>query len=129
MYNIEFRGKVIDSKDYAQGGIYDYGDGAGRHVYIIMGGMFPQFIEVEPDTVVYSTMLKDREGTMIFENDFIEWENDLYGKRIAYVDREGNEYIARRRWNRYENLQEINDCCKVIGNIWDNPELFNEAEK
>ena len=125
MREILFRGKSIEEKwvygYYAVAA--DYLTGEDVHVIFPLdttlypSSEFPEYEEVDPETVGQYTGLKDSDGHMIFEGDIViqpyynaevvKYRNGLYYPFINFP-----EY---RCWDEEETT--------VIGNIHDNPEL------
>lgn len=82
--------------------------------------------EVEPSTLGECTGLTDKNGTLIFEGDFIKNLDD--GKIWLVVwSNSGAGYVCKDRIDCYNTIG--TDCyrttrTKIIGNIHDNPELL-----
>ena len=134
MREIEFRGKRKDTGEWVSGGILHYGEGAGEHSYIIPGCIFPEFIEVHPDTVGQYTGLKDRNGVKIFEGDVVRYvlhdDNppDLTGLGAVEWQNERNRFDLHKHDFVGSALACLDDDeLEVIGNIYDNPELLKES--
>ncbi|NSS83801.1 hypothetical protein HRG35_06695 [Enterococcus faecalis] len=82
-----------------------------------------------------STGLKDLNGVEIFEGDIVSVRNHPFQKTESSVGIEidGDYKVS---WNEYDLtwcagnllLARIKPYVTVIGNIWDNPELLEEAE-
>lgn len=115
MREILFKAKRKDNGEWVEGGYFSepYTD----KKYIIrwnsFGLGFNEFIEVAPDTLCQYTGLTDKNGQKI-------WENDMLGhifNRVEFVD---GAYCV----NGDRPLCFIAKECKVIGNIFDNPELL-----
>ena len=99
----------------------------------------PTFIEVYPETVGQWTNLTDEDGKKIFEGDIIFEPSWWWGYRYVYLNRRccppciadsTMQYILSKNIeNPLEeaayNLWNGNEV-KVIGNIYDNPELLEE---
>jgi hypothetical protein len=113
MREIKFRGKGIRTDKWVYGSLLE--DYAGTcqiwekdeinasHNYL-----------VDPATVGQYTGLKDKSGKDIYEGDILDFE----GRSNAVV------------WDNYNcgfNIVEYGiHTCKIIGNIYDNPELLNQ---
>lgn len=74
--------------------------------------------EVNPETICQYTGLKDKNGNKIWENDIVKLPG-LYGNEVGVVEYLGCEFRVRN--SAYGSIQL---CGKVIGNIFDNPELL-----
>ena len=90
--------------------------------------------DVIPETVGQYTGLTDKNGTKIFEGDIIETHSGLLGK-IVYGTFFDDEYEAdscgwfwigkdQAKYTYKLSLSDFWDGHKVIGNIYDNPELL-----
>ena len=94
-----------------------------------------QFFAIDPDTICQCTGLKDKNGNLI-------WENDVVGFWDTYSTENGQaemDCIGKVVWDdetisfQVTNIlsaesYEVIDECSVIGNIFDNPELFEVQE-
>lgn len=127
MRSILFRGKDIRNNWHI--GLLVH---KGNAWYISTETGIPTAFEVIPNTIGQYIGLKDEDGNMIFEGDIVdttkspnigywenyddyaavEWDDDICGfKPFANYDVVCNIYIDA-------------SICKVIGNIYDNPELL-----
>ena len=152
MREIIFRGKRLDNGEWVYGSLfvgfkkcyicpeaiamYNF-DGA-----LCLGG----FIEVDPSTVGQYTVLKDKNGEMIFEGDIIKSDN---GRHSAISVVKFGEYYPKMFYamlaiccpgtqhlnangfylesNKHEDMILFKSrYLEVIGNIHDNPELLKE---
>lgn len=81
--------------------------------------------KVEPSTICQCTGLKDRNGKLIWENDIIK-DNVIYG--VVRWEGVNARYIIDDRDDGYQDYSEWWQECEVIGNIFDNKELFESEE-
>lgn len=147
MREIIFRGKRLDNGEWVYGSLfvgfqkcyicpeaiamYNF-DGA-----LCLGG----FIEVDPSTVGQYTVLKDKNGEMIFEGDILRISKIADGLGGYYQPPLDYPVTVVVKWDlcawMWETLCEDKRyisfpdawChyeCEVIGNIHDNPELLKE---
>lgn len=131
MRPIKFRGECHVS------GIWHYGD---LHVDEIYGRTYINTpilgcMEVNPETVGQFTGLCDCNGKEIFEGDILKWEKDGRLYVVRFLD--GMFYASIEECNEgifggfpLHRLTEYEDGeCKIVGNIYDNPELLKGDTK
>lgn len=137
MKQILFRGKRIDNNEWVHGFYFESVADGMKHCYIKYETWDEGFVtyEVIPETVGQFTGRCDENYNKIFEGDILEVSYDdgmayttevcAYGGTLC-VDVKGEDYdftaidFAVDIWK--------NNCCecKVIGNIYENPELLEE---
>ena len=115
--------------------------GMGKETYIItkpgvqwVDGVYMTYdecIEVDPKTVGDYTGLTDRNNKMIFEGDIVNFQNND-GEYSPYEVKWRNSGFLVLMNGKPELSDELDDffCrhCHVIGNIYDNPELLDNAK-
>lgn len=131
---ILFRGKITENDEPAK---WVYGGFMSEiFTYIIekIGdtGRTPQLFMVDPETVGQFTGVYDKNGKPVFEGDIIVWDYDE-------VDFDGATHTTPElvKWDKdycgfivnYDGEGTIDKNCRVIGNIYDNPELLEEGEE
>lgn len=143
MREIKFRGKNLNTKEWVYGDLLQWNDGEtaiGVHGQFIDDGYhfnenYDKTPYVDETTVGQYTGLKDKNGKEIYEGDIIS-VNGKYPKLIRYIDEWASYCLANltdldcdlktRYW------QQVSPCwwtdykreIKVIGNVYDNPELL-----
>ena len=139
-----FKAKRKDDGEWVFGGL-SYCEKTNAYFITNMGKDNISYIgfhqEVDSDTICQCTLLKDKNGKLIFENDIVE----LYDRNIDYKWRAvvlfGNpncEYtwgwqlkpIGECEANAdilcWINMEESGAFCEVIGSSIDNPELLEK---
>lgn len=131
MREIKFRGIDKDSGEFVYGGIaYDVLTASGfiAEVAIIPPRCYG--IEVAPNTAGQCTGIRDCYGIDIFEGDILEHDGIGIG-HVEYREDNGAYKIVfsgyTRKWF-IDMLEREYDVLKVIGNIYENPELL-ETDK
>lgn len=91
---------------------------------------------VNPKTVGQYTGFTDKEGIKIFEGDIISYFNkDFLNSEVifdkgAFMFRFISEFTQRIRQQKQDLIfANVEMCGKVIGNVWDNPELLGGDSK
>lgn len=123
---IKFRGKLVNSKEWAEGNLCIRVDGT----YIITPDetILGKYGKVNKETVGQYTGLHDKNGKEIYEGDIIEWTT-LSGKKYRFSVEYSNKYAQYVSVNtkdvsmEYEPLGDYENI-EVIGNMYDNPELL-----
>ena len=147
MREILFKGKKKDDGEWIEGYLFDDGMLGEKRMFIGKLVIAPYegpirgkwtviangFDEVDPDTICQFTGLCDKNGKRIWENDVVwlvcDGEEHIY--QIVW-DNSELDFKAAKGEENYGTSYEYLLCCdeiKVIGNIFDNPELLQEGYK
>jgi len=131
MREIIFRAKRIDNREWIEGDLIHYGKQlliAPNNVTWLdfIGRKLPKAkFEVDPETVCQFTGLTDNNGVKIFENDLMGGGHLGFTAAVTFNDgmfqlvtsaHQGNSPLVQDRASRL----------KVLGNIFDNPELLTQ---
>lgn len=128
MREILFRGKRVDNGEWVYGYFVKM-----LWEYIIIpledeNTVYP----VVPETVGQYTGLKDKNGTKIFEGDIVERtyytlpEERKVMAEVAYEEESAAFVLYSFGTEKKGICGEICDTNKVIGNIYDNPEMLED---
>lgn len=134
------RGKRTDNGEWVEGFYFCMTHPNGRHTHhfiiplgtdLSLGTPIEKIqVEVDPSTICRCTGLKDKNGKLIWENDIIECKD---GKHNFQTQIEWDAYCAGFIFQDTETsavgLDAITENglyseSKVVGNIFDNPELL-----
>ena len=138
MREILFRGECTETGDWVKGFYVRLYDDKGHESHRIYpgyaetdcGDYYPDWYEVDPETVGQYTGLTDKNGKKIFEGDILSspdgtFENTGMGHILLYkgmwTSFYGQDAIGR---DCFDELYAVCDSREVIGNIHDNPELL-----
>ncbi len=141
MREIKFRGKRLDNGEWLYGSLlvsYFKDDKKERYFITQFSGNYTFEHEVNPATVGQYTGLKDKNGRDIWEGDIFKEDGSGIVRSVFRVPGglafEDNPvsfgYDHRAPVYPYSSIAEmqsvswLSQCCEVIGNIHDNPELL-----
>lgn len=121
-----FKAKRIDNGEWVVGYLYRLSE---NNPPFIMLRKYGENYEVDEHTICRCTGLKDKNGTLIWENDIAKdekgslykafWQNNYY--QFSWICVKSEIFQAGIKWDLYAMRSfEI----EVIGNIFDNPELL-----
>lgn len=121
-----YKGKRIDNGDWIIGYLYRLSE--NTHPFIMLCGKYGESHEVDEHTICRCTGLKDKNKTLIWENDICNYYNledkDGFGiiknDYVLWID---GTISMRHKMTPLFYLQ-CKDEWEVIGNIFDNPELL-----
>lgn len=134
-----FRAKRIDNGEWVQGyyTYYPYGftsvDKVEHAIRDTVSEYCSKLYFVDPSTICQCTGLKDKNGTLIWENDIVFATDDdgnsgQVDTGVGEVDfLEGLWYIGGNVQNALYDINKIHQI-KVIGSIFDNPELLEQED-
>lgn len=126
---ISFKAKGIDTGDWIEGiPSYDR-DGNISEIERFEPGEEGCFVDIDPKTLCQYTGLTDKNGKEIWENDIIRHEQiETIGTICWYEE----DYVGFAVNDIYDGMQQYDigmfADAKVIGNIFDNPELLEDAK-
>ena len=90
--------------------------------------IFAEDVDESKFAVNQFTGLKDSKGTEIYENDIVEFEGGVF--LVAHDDEDACYVLQTMRRGELKNDRNLNghaaSVCKIIGNIYENPELLEK---
>ena len=99
----------------------------GPHVTV--DGWCDNFEVGKQAVLMQSTGLKDKNGVEIFEGDIVRW-HDVVTWDYSVTFKDGVFCISDDPSSNFYHLKEdINGKFEVIGNIYENPELLEQADE
>ena len=145
MREILFRAKRTDNGEWVEGYYAMMGKGNLIRHYIVQNcaltglfedpedNMYFNDVEIDPETISQYTGKSDEDGKKIFEGDIVGFI-DLYSTESGYSE---SSCLGEVVWSEEEccfhvtnrlsaESWEVLDECKVVGNVFDNPELIEE---
>lgn len=132
MREIKFRGKGKKDGKWYFGNLYDIDTYGRTHICTINGGC----LNIDPNTVGQFTGLCDSVGNPIYEGDILRFGNSPNGVcEVKYNEVITAFCIRFLYFERYLGVRPLGDWAicersiEIIGNIHDNPELFEGGEK
>lgn len=137
MRTIKFRGKTHGNGKWYYGSLV-YSDEINAAIYFQIGnGLVKRmdWVYVIPETVGQFTGLCDCNGNKIYEGDILKWDKDCLMYVVKFWD--GMFYASVEECNDgifggfplYALTEYEDRKCKIVGNIYDNPELLKGGEK
>ena len=136
MREILFRGKRVSDGEWVEG-FYAYHkdcwkDRETHRIYKVFcesdcGDFYPDWYEVDPTTIGQYTGLTDKNGKRIFEGDVVRRKIDSVESRCCYEIRWNNSFTGYWYYRCSSFMSMMNESCRVVGNIHDNPELLEET--
>lgn len=128
MREILFRGKRVDNGEWVCGYLYRLSERLNPFIMFVNSNA--ESHQVIPDTVGQFTGLCDKNGKKIFEGDFVKVTTGLEGYKSTY-----HSTIHRVTYDvcncgvavfyPFDNSDMVE--AEVIGNIYDNPELWRNC--
>lgn len=136
MRKIKFRGRSIETGEWAFGHLFYFDDGrcfispTGSEVvgdegeypaeYVLRGVIC---LEVKPESVGQYTGIDDINKKNIYEDDIITYPHSIHPYRVVIFD-DGAFKQKIHEINSGSNYLWIEDCIEVVGNVFDTPELL-----
>lgn len=130
---ILFRGKRTDNGEWVEGDLNRCAVVGETHICRIADSLSTVAHRINPVTICTYTGLTDKNGRKIFEGDICEIHSSYICEEDGYFVVEWDEYCAKIILSG-EDLEVDFDSfsgsdCKVVGNIYDNPELIDSGGK
>lgn len=130
MRDIIFKAKCVDTGEWAEGDLLQYG-GTSQIWVQTKDGKWNCI--VDPETVCQYTGLQDKNRQRIWENDIVRTsrygKDDGNGHNFTGFDSfsvrwDDGGFALYNKWRRFNLRSNLNEY-EIIGNIFDNPDLLN----
>lgn len=136
-----FKAKRLDNEEWVAGHYVKGLDMYAKEVHLIFepttifysSGETDGWSEIDPSTICQCTGLKDRNGRLIWENDImVAHLDDDYPEDETYIRIlwRGSGFYSKEKGS--EDMLQINELdqeyFEVIGNIFDNKDIFESEE-
>lgn len=132
MREILFRAKRVDNGEWVEGFYvkcrkYDYilpifNEYEPFHGY---DDRYDEWVEIDPETLCQFTRLKDKNGSIIWENDIVKHEiSDTIGTVKWYQEDYVGWCVDDVMIDEQQFTDEMWSECEVIGNVFDHSELL-----
>lgn len=135
MREILFRGKRKDNGEWVQGNYLclHKSDDTDLHIIVDEHGIYNPIV---PETDGEFTGFTDKNGKMIFEGDIVNYFGKDFLNSLVTFDKGSfwfeflSEYTRKIRNQKRDLIfSNVSVCGKVIGNIYDNPELLVASKR
>ena len=105
---------------------------SGIAVYYLKGGFFNgrRLTKIDNPLLMQYTGLKDKNGNDVYEGDLLHNDDPEYGVGVIEFSSKYNGWILNDNYDETgaDDLTVIlNNDYKIIGNIYENPELLNNG--
>jgi uncharacterized phage protein (TIGR01671 family) len=137
MREIKFRAKRIDNGEWIEG-FYAKSEEYDSIIFTNVDehqGEYFEYEEIDETTLCQYIGIKDKDGKKIYEGDILEWQvrngSSEYYECIWLEDECAFAFENRGNYESpvdcYDYYNTCEFCMKVIGNIFDNPELLERG--
>ena len=117
MRDILFKAKRLDNGKWIEGNLLLYDNGTAQIHHQVEWYAY----DVDPNTISQFTGLTDKNGNKIWENDIVNFEEEMYMVDWSEIDA-CFEIFDTGLIERFTTIR--SEDCEIIGNKFDNPELL-----